>query len=127
MRTIKVVKNTGDDLLFSIGDIGFKYDDINETQIIKYQLEIDLTEQQPIDIRFWLQEIDPDFKFLLSAPEELTEYIKKYEENNNPNDECLFHDFRTKYIDFIRNHVRGRKNIQDEMIMVGYSLLPEKV
>lgn len=39
MRTIKVVKNTGDDLLFSIGDIGFKYDDINETQIIKYQLE----------------------------------------------------------------------------------------
>lgn len=131
MRKIKVVKNTDDNLLFSINDIGFKYDaddkDKDETKIIKYQLEIGLMDKKPVDIRFWLQEIDPEFQFFLPAPEELTEYIRKYEENNNPNDECLFHDLRTKYIDFIRNHVRGRKNIEDEILIAGYSLLPEKV
>ena len=127
MRTIEMVKKIGDNLLFSIDDIGFRYNEGSKKQIIKYQLEIDLTDQQPIDIRFWFQEIDSEFEFLLPAPGELTDYIKNYEENNNPNDECLFHDFRTKYIEFIRNRMDDRTEIQEQIIIIGYSLRPEKV
>ncbi len=78
-------------------------------------------------MRFLLEDIDSNFEFFLIAPEELIEFIKKYEGDNNPNDECLFHDLRTKYVDFIRNRFDDEACIQDEIIILGYSLLKDKI
>lgn len=95
--------------------------------MIKYQIELDLSGYGAADVRFLLEDIDTNFEFLLTVPEELLTFIKKYEEYNNPNDECLFHDFRTKYIDFIKNVIDDETCIRDEIIILGYSLLEEKV
>ena len=127
MRRIEVVEKTYDSFLFSIDKYAFKYTQENKKQMIKYQIELDISGYKAADVRFLLEDIDPNFEFLLMAPEELIEFIKKYEENNNPNDECLFHDLRTRYVDFIRNRVDDEACIQDEIIILGYSLLNEKI
>ncbi len=126
MRRIEVVENTSDSFFFSIDRYAFKYNQGNQKQMIKYQIEIDISGYNAADVRFLLEDIDSNFEFLLMAPEELIKFIQKYEENNNPNDECLFHDFRTRYVDFIRNK-DGDSCIQDEIIILGYSLLMDKI
>lgn len=127
MRRIEVVEKPCDNFLFSINNIIFKYSNDDRKQMIKYQVELELPDYKSIDLRFLLEDVDSGFEFLLLAPEELTEYIKKYEEKSNPKNESLFHDFRTKYIDFIRNRISKKGNIQDEIIILGYSLLKEKI
>lgn len=128
MQRIEVVeKATNDSFLFSIDKYAFKYTQGNKKQMIKYQIELDISDYKAADVRFLLEDIDPNFEFLLMAPEELIEYIKKYEADNNPNDECLFHDLRTKYVDFIRNRISDKSCIQDEIIILGFSLLKEKI
>lgn len=37
-----------------------------------------------MDVRFLLEEADPELEFILETPEELTNYIKQYEEDKNP-------------------------------------------
>lgn len=126
MRRIEAVKNTHDNFLFSIDKFAFQYSQKNKKQMIKYQIEMDISGYNAADVRFLLEDIDSNFQFLLMTPEESVELIKKYEENNNPNDECLFHDFRTRYIDFIKNENEDAV-IQDEIIILGYSLLTDKI
>lgn len=126
MRRIEVVENTCGSFCFSIDRYAFKYNQGNNKQMIKYQIEIDISGYNAADVRFLLEDIDSNFEFLLMAPEELIKFIQKYEENNNPNDECLFHDFRTRYVDFIRNK-DDNSCIQDEIIILGYSLLMDKI
>ena len=127
MRRIEVVEQPCESVLFSIDKVAFRYNQENKKQMIKYQVELDLPDYKAIDVRLLLEDIDEHFDFFLMAPEELIEYMKKYEESNNPNDEFLFHDLRTKYVDFIRNRIDDEGNIQDEIIILGYSLLDKKI
>lgn len=127
MRRIEVVEKIYDSFLFTIDKYVFQYSQGNKKQMIKYQIEFDISGYKAADVRFLLEDIDPNFEFFLIAPEELIEFIKKYEGDNNPNDECLFHDLRTKYVDFIRNRVDDEACIQDEIIILGYSLLKDKI
>ncbi len=127
MRRIEVVGTPCDNILFSTGTAMFRYSQEDKRQMIKYQIELGLPNYNAADVRFLLEDIDPKFEFLILAPTELTEYIKEYEEYSNPNDECLFHDFRTKYVDFIQNNVENTATIQDTTIILGYSLLKEKI
>ena len=127
MKRIKVIEKSSGSSLFSIDKYAFKYIQGEEKQMIKYQIELKLPDYDAADMRFLLADIDSNFEFLLTAPQELTNFIKEYEEDNDPSDECLFHDLRTKYVDFIRNKVENEKCVQDELIIVGYSLLKEKI
>lgn len=127
MRKIEIVDKPCSDSIFSIDKFVFRLGQKEKSQMIKYQIELELINYGVMDVRFLLEEVDSDFKFLLTVPEELVEYIKKYEESTNPEDECLFHDIRTKYIDFIANKEKDGKGIEDELIILGYSLLQRKI
>ena len=96
MRRIEVVEKTYDSFLFSIDKYAFKYTQENKKQMIKYQIELDISGYKAADVRFLLEDIDPNFEFLLMAPEELIEFIKKYEENLEENIRTLLTELKEK-------------------------------
>ncbi len=57
--------------------------------MIKYSIILNTKGDSPLDIRFLLEETDPELEFILETPEELTNYIKQYEEDKNPEDESM--------------------------------------
>lgn len=65
MRRIEVVEKTYDSFLFSIDKYAFKYTQENKKQMIKYQIELDISGYKAADVRFLLEDIDPNFEFLL--------------------------------------------------------------
>lgn len=85
-KKIKVFEGTYENSIFSIGEFSFALVESEKGEMIKYQIEIHVTDYEPLDVRFFLEEIVPELEFVLDIPKELTYYIKKYEEDQNPND-----------------------------------------
>lgn len=127
MQKIEVVENPCEDAIYSIDKFAFRYTEDVKSHMIKLQIELDLKNYEPTDIRFLLADIDSNIKFLLDTPKELTTYIKEIDELNNPNDECLFHDLRTKYIEIIVNEISSEQNVPDEIVILGFTILEDKV
>src|SRR5574344_287881 len=127
MRKIEVVENPCEDAIYSIDKFAFRYTEDVKSHVIKFHIELDLKNYEPTDIRFLLEDMDSNIKFLLDTPKELTTYIKEIDELNNPNDECLFHDIRTKYIEIMVNEISTEQNISDEIVILGFTLLEDKV
>ena len=101
-RKIRVKQGDCSEAFFEIGDYVFEKVDeqCKSTEVYKYQFQIEMSIKSEIDVRLWIEDIISQVKFLTIAPEELRKYIQLFEENTNPNEECLFHDFRTRFIDF---------------------------
>ncbi len=127
MRKIEVVEKPCKGAIFSIDRFAFKLSEDAKRCMIKYQIDLELKNYQPIDVRFLLEDMDSTLEFLLPTPEEVTKYISQYDEKNDPSDECLFHDIRTKYIEFIKNPLSESNSIRDELIILGFSLYNEKI
>lgn len=128
MRRIRIVKNRKENSIFSIAqDIAFEYCQEADGQMIRYQVELELRNQNIIDIRLLLLDMESELKFYFETPAELTDYIKQYDEYQNPEDESLFHDLRTRYMDIVRQNVDGECGIQDEILILGYTVLSDRV
>ena len=95
--------------------------------MIKYSIILNTKGNSSLDVRFLLEEADPELEFILETPEELTNYIKQYEEDKNPEDESLFHDIRTKYIEFIKKDISSDLSADESMILLGFSIVGEKI
>ena len=108
--------------LFSIDKFSFKLAEAENGKMIKYSIILNTKGDSPLDIRFLLEETDPELEFILETPEELTNYIKQYEEDKNPEDESLFHDIRTKYIEFIKKDISSDLSADESMILLGFSI-----
>lgn len=123
-RKIRVVQGNCAEAFFNIGNYAFEKVDekCKSTEVYKYQFQIEMSIKTGIDIRFWIEDIMPQVKFLTIAPEELRKYIQLYEENTNPNEECLFHDFRTKFIDFALIKYKVDKEMKEDIFLCGYSM-----
>lgn len=123
-RKIRVTQGACPGAFFRIGDYAFEK--VNEkfgsTEVYKYQFQIGMSVESEIDIRFWMEDIIPQVKFLTIAPEELRKYIQLYEENTNPNEECLFHDIRTRFIDFALMKYKVGREIKEDIFLCGYSM-----
>lgn len=128
-KKIRIVQGECPEAFFSIDNYAFEKVDENckNTKIYKYQFQIGMSIKSEIDIRLWIDEVIPQVEFLTTAPEELRKYIQLYEENANPNEECLFHDFRTKYIDFARIKYKVNKEMKEDIFLYGYSADEEYV
>ena len=113
--------------LFSIDKFSFKLAEAENGKMIKYSIILNTKGDSPLDIRFLLEETDPELEFILETPEELTNYIKQYEEDKNPEDESLFHDIRTKYIEFIKKDISSDLSADESMILLGFSIVGEKI
>lgn len=110
MRKIEVVEKPCKGAIFSIDRFAFKLSEDAKRCMIKYQIDLELKNYQPIDVRFLLEDMDSTLEFLLPTPEEVTKYISQYDEKNDPSDECLFHDIRTKYMSELK--------LQEEKCMI---------
>ena len=113
--------------LFSVDKFSFKLAEAENGKMIKYSIILNTKGDSPLDIRFLLEETDPELEFILETPEELTNYIKQYEEDKNPEDESLFHDIRTKYIEFIKKDISSDLSADESMILLGFSIVGEKI
>ena len=101
-RKIELLEKISENALFHIDEFSFQLTVEDKGNMRKYFMELKVAGQSPSDVRFFLEEVAPEWEFLLESPKELTDYIKSYEEDNNPNDESLFHDLRTKYVEFLK-------------------------
>lgn len=123
-RKIRVMHGDCPEAFFSIGEYAFEK--VNEkcksTEVYKYQFQIEMSIKSEINMRFWIEEIIPQVEFLTLAPEELRKYIQLYEEDSNPNEECLFHDFRTKFIDFAMIKYKVGRELTEDIFLYGYSM-----
>lgn len=123
-RKIRVKQGDCSAAFFKIGSYAFEKVDEQcmGTEVYKYQFQIGMSIESEIDIRLWIEDIIPIVKFLTTAPEELRKYIQLFEENTNPNEECLFHDFRTKFIDFAVIKYEVNKEMREDIFLCGYSM-----
>lgn len=123
-REIRVIHGDCPEAFFSIGEYAFEKVDEKciDTEVYKYQFQIEMFVESEIDIRLWIEDIIPQIKFLTIAPEELRKYIKLFEENTNPNEECLFHDFRTRFIDFAMIKYKMGEEWKEDIFLCGYSM-----
>lgn len=126
-KKIKVFEGTYENSIFSIDEFSFALVESEKGEMIKYQIEIHVTDYEPLDVRFFLEEIVPELEFVLDIPKELTYYIKKYEEDQNPNDESLFHDIRTKYVEFVKISEMDALNCAEKIMILGFSIVKEKI
>lgn len=127
MRKIEIVEKPCDEAIYEIDKFAFRFGNNDTGYMIKYQVDLDIKGGQPIDVRLLLQDMDSKLEFLLPAPEEVTKLINEVDEKNDPSDECLFHDLRTKYIEFIKYVTDTPTNINEEIILLGFSLHDEKI
>lgn len=123
-RKIRLRQGNCPEAFFHIGSYAFEKVDekYGDTEVYKYQFQIEMSVKSAIDIRFWIEDVMPQVKFLTIAPEELRKYIQLFEENTNPNEECLFHDFRTKFIDFARIEYKVNQEMKEDIFLCGYSM-----
>lgn len=122
-REIRVKQGNGSKAFFEIGNYVFEKVDeqCKGTKVYKYQFQVEMSIKSELDVRLWIEDIIPQVKFLTTAPEKLIEYIQLYEENTNPNEEALFHDFRTKFIDFAVIKYEVNKELKEDIVLCGYS------
>ena len=125
MRKIRVVEAPCEEAVFTIDRFAFRLCDEEKSTMINCRIALALDNYQPVDVHFLLEEMEVEF--LLTAPGELTDYIRKYEENGDPADECLFHDLRTRYIEFIQNKPEKSGGVQDEVLLAGFNLQRDRV
>lgn len=123
MKIIQVVKENKIPNVFEINGYSFVEVDSEMPQLPIYRVILKQHFASQLDVRYWLEEAINGIKFLSDMPSELTEYIKKYEENIRFKENCLFHDLRTKYIDFFRYDENGHKN---NILLGGYTLLEDE-
>ena len=121
MKNIEIVTGESDTALFNIGGYSFIEQETERFQEIPiFRMVVAKHFESVLDVRYWLEDIFDD-EFLLNIPSELTEYIKKYEENIRFTDRYLFHDLRTRYIDFL--HLCSNTEPSDSVAFIGYTLL----
>lgn len=123
MKNIQVVKENKEQKIFGINGYSFIEGESDFPSIPIYRIAIKQHFDSQLDFRYWLEEISSNIQFLTETPAELTEYIKMYEENIRFTDQYLFHDLRTRYIDFLLYDEDGLKN---NIILVGYTMLEEE-
>lgn len=123
-KKIRVKQGDCPEAFFKIGDYVFEKVDeqCKSTEVYKYQFQIEMSIKSEIDVRLWIEDIISQVKFLTIAPEELRKYIQLFEENTNPNEECLFHDFRTRFIDFAVIKYEVNKEMKEDIFLYGYSM-----
>jgi hypothetical protein len=124
MKKIKVVKEESPQKIFSIQSYSFILEESENAPIPVYKTVVKKHFSSPLDIRYWFEEISSGIQFLSETPSELTEYIKNYEENSCFTDICLFHDLRTRYIDFL---LYDQGNLKNNVLLIGYTLLENEV
>lgn len=120
MKNIKVIKEDREQKIFSIAGYSFFEEEASSPSIPIFKLVIHKRFSDQLDFKYWIEEISEKIHYLNAAPSEVTEYIKQYEENIRFSDGYLFHDIRTKFIDFILfDDVKHKHNV----VLLGYSLL----
>lgn len=123
MKNVQIVKAEKEHKLFSIKDYSFIEEETIFPSIPIYRITVKQHFDSPLDVRYWFEEIESNIEYLVDTPSELTDYIKRYEENIHFAENYLFHDLRTKYIDFLIFDVEGLKN---NIIFIGYTLLEKE-
>lgn len=123
MKNIQVVKKDKEQKIFAIKGYSFIEEESGFPSIPIYRITLKQHFDSPLDVRYWLEEIISNIQYLTDMPSELTDYIKQYEENISFTDKYLFHDLRTKYIDFI---LFDDKGLQNNVLLFGYTFLEEK-
>lgn len=123
MKNIQIVKAEKEHKLFFIKGYSFFEEETTAPLIPIYRVTVKKHFESPLDVRYWLEEIDSNIEYLVDTPSELTDYIKQYEENIHFSENYLFHDLRTKYLDFLLFDVEGLKN---NILFIGYTLLEEE-
>ena len=126
-RKIELLEKISENALFHIDEFSFQLTVEDKGNMRKYFMELKVAGQSPSDVRFFLEEVAPEWEFLLESPKELTDYIKSYEEDNNPNDESLFHDLRTKYVEFLKRRESDSFDATERIIILGFSVVEEKI
>lgn len=123
MKNIRISKEKDEDGIFEIQGYSFVEVESEYPSIPIYRLTVKKNFNSSLDVRYWLEEINGNICTLSEVPSELTDYIKKYEENIHFKDSYLFHDLRTRYVDFYLYEENGLKN---NILLVGYTLLDEE-
>lgn len=123
MKNIRVSKEKDEDSIFEIQ--GYYFIEIESIlpSVPIYRLTVNKKFDSLLDIRYWFEEISENICTLSDAPSELTEYIKKYEENIRFKDIYLFHDLRTRYIDF---YLFDENSLKNNVLLIGYTFLEEE-
>jgi len=124
MKNMHVVKENREQKIFGIQSYSFIEQESETLPIPIYRMIVKQHFDTPLDIRYWFEEISSIIQFLTETPSELTEYIKEYEENIRFSDTYLFHDMRTRYIDFF---LYDESSIKNNVLLIGYTLLEEEV
>lgn len=123
MKNIQIVKEKKEQKIFGIKGYSFIEEESEFLPIPIYRIIIKHHFASSLDVRYWFEEISDSIKFLSDTPSELTDYIKEYEENIRFTDMYLFHDLRTRYIDFLMYNENELKN---NILLVGYTFLEEE-
>lgn len=127
-RKIKIFEGEHEDSIFKIDKFSFRLVESDNSQVIVFPVKLDLREKDLVDVSFFLREINSNYEFLLDVPKNLTDYIKEYEDEGYPHDEFLFHDLRTKYIEFVKvKNENGELKIEDEIFFIGVTIKENSV
>lgn len=124
MKSIQVFKENREQKMFYVNSYSFVEQESEVPAIPIYHIVVKKKCVSPLDVRYWFEEISSDIQFLSETPDELTEYIKRYEENIRFNETYLFHDIRTRYLDILLYDAESLKN---NVLLVGYTLLEGEV
>lgn len=117
-KYISVSLTKSENTVFQCDDLYFDSTTVEGDSLIKISFNVICGEStvDPLIVRSMLQEIFSEYIFLVESPKELIEYIKKYEEERDPTDAVLFHDFRTRYIDFVKT------SESKDILLIGYNI-----
>lgn len=124
MKNIKIVKDNQDNVKFKVGSYYFIEYDSSVSQLPIYPVFLNIGSISPVDVRLLLEDVSSNIKFLIETPTELTEYIKKYEQNIILEDVCIFHDLRTRYLDILEFN---DENIKNNVILIGFTIFEHNV
>lgn len=124
MKSIQVISQEVENPRFKIKDYYFVEQETTDLQVPPiFKITISKKFNSALEVRYWIEELFTDATFLLDAPEELTKYIKAYEEDLRFSEIYLFHDLRTKYIDFLLLDANAGSSI----VFIGYTILSNEV
>lgn len=123
MKNIKILNGNINESFFKIGGYSFLEIDSNLFPLAVYRIIIKKKFSGALYVRYWLEEIigeeSKEIKFLKSTPGELVNYIKKYEIGIPFREIYLFHEIKTKYIDFL---LYDTDKIKNNIILIGFNL-----
>ena len=74
-RKIELLEKISENALFHIDEFSFQLTVEDKGNMRKYFMELKVAGQSPSDVRFFLEEVAPEWEFLLESPKELTDYI----------------------------------------------------